>query len=130
MTYRDRRRLAPFFVARWSAGSEAILHINDLHRSTLAASLRLLSDRFERDGLPHRSTNFALNETTRLGVVRLSGDVDPTYAVFVESVTTRASIEVMIDRYRLTRREAEVLVLSWVAERQSRSQTFSVYPPS
>ena len=107
----DRRRPVPFFIATWSGDGVAMLSSNDLGLDGLKRSLACLDKAFEKNGGPNRSTNYELNYTTRLRVVPLSGEISSAYAVFVESVATRASIDVMIERFRLTRREAEVLRL-------------------
>ena len=110
--YRDRRRPAPFFVATWSDICAVILYSDNLDSHQRRRSLACLNDAFERRGGPDRSTHhYQLDDITRLRVVPLVGQIGSAFAVFVESVTTRASIEVVTQRYRLTRREVEVLVL-------------------
>ena len=107
----DRRRAAPFFVATWSGAVVEILYSNDLHSDQWMRSLACLRESFERNGAPDSAASYALDDSTRLRVVPLAGEIDSAFAVFVESVPTRASIEVARQRYRLTRREVEVLVL-------------------
>ena len=108
----DRRRPAPFFVATWSDAGLAMLYSNDLDLDQQRMqSLSCLDDAFKQHGRPEQSAIHQLDDTTRLRVVPLAGEIGCAFAVFVERMTTRASIEVMTQRYRLTRREVEVLVL-------------------
>ena len=111
LQYRDRRRPAPFFVATWSDICVVILYSDNLDSHQRRRSLACLDDAFKRHGGPYRTTHYQLDDTTRLRVVPLAGEIGSAFGVFLESVTTRASIEVVTQRYRLTRREVEVLVL-------------------
>ena len=87
-----------------------MLHSNDLQAENRVRAIAFLSEVFKQEGLPYRSTSYELNDTTRLRVVPLAGDAS-VYAIFVERATTRTAIDVMVQRYKLTRREAEVLAL-------------------
>ena len=108
--HRDRRRSEALFVATWSGASVAIsipmISARTSGRDRLHASMGHSSN---TAGLTKaRAIN---STTTRLRVVPLASEIGCAFAVFVERVTARASIEVMTERYHLTSREVEVLLL-------------------
>ena len=70
-----------------------MLYCSELGPGKLKRSLARLNSAFEQSGTPDRSTNYVLDETTRLRVVPLAGDISSAYAVFVESMSIRAKID-------------------------------------
>lgn len=77
----------------------------------LARSKRVFEMMLERDGAIETLTFERLDASAMLRVVPLIGGDADCYAIFIEPVKSRNSVEAAIKRYDISRREAEVLEL-------------------
>lgn len=110
LAFLHQRRTPRFFIA--DTRGKTMYCATELTGSPLLArSSHVLEALIERDGEIRELTFEQLDADVMLRIVPLVGSETVCYAVFLESVKSRNSLEAAVKRYDVSRRESDVLEL-------------------